>query len=47
MSIYDPYSLCFDTKGCLLIGCGSAKSEDYGKIHVVKMVDSLMLYIVQ
>ncbi|CAC5377202.1 unnamed protein product [Mytilus coruscus] len=37
-----PLSLCFDAEGCLLIGCHKGKNEDYGKIHVVKMVDSLM-----
>ncbi|VDH91523.1 Hypothetical predicted protein [Mytilus galloprovincialis] len=41
LNIYDPYSVCFDTKGYLLIGCGKGENEDYGKIHVVKMIDSL------
>ncbi|CAG2230370.1 E3 ubiquitin-protein ligase UPL2,E3 ubiquitin-protein ligase NEDD4-like,Probable E3 ubiquitin-protein ligase TOM1,E3 ubiquitin-protein ligase pub1,E3 ubiquitin-protein ligase Su(dx),Probable E3 ubiquitin-protein ligase hulA,E3 ubiquitin-protein ligase pub3,E3 ubiquitin-protein ligase TOM1-like,E3 ubiquitin-protein ligase NEDD4,NEDD4-like E3 ubiquitin-protein ligase WWP2,E3 ubiquitin-protein ligase UPL1,E3 ubiquitin-protein ligase ptr1,E3 ubiquitin-protein ligase Itchy,E3 ubiquitin-protein ligase HUWE1,E3 u len=39
--IYYPYSLCFNSEGYLLIGC-SGKDEIYGKIHVVKMTDSLM-----
>ncbi|CAG2196036.1 TRIM2_3 [Mytilus edulis] len=38
----DPFSLCFDTEGYLLIGCGRRNNEDCGKIHVVKMVDSLV-----
>lgn len=29
-------------EGCLLIGCGTAKIDDHGKIHVVEMVDSLI-----
>ncbi|VDI82542.1 Hypothetical predicted protein [Mytilus galloprovincialis] len=37
----DPYSLCFDTEGYLLIGSGKGGSESHGKIHVVKMIDSL------
>ncbi|CAC5423348.1 unnamed protein product [Mytilus coruscus] len=42
LGIYDPYSLCFDTEGYLLIGCGREIKKDNGKIHVVKMTDSLM-----
>ncbi|CAC5413469.1 unnamed protein product [Mytilus coruscus] len=36
------YSLCMDTEGHLLIGCGHGQNEKYGKIHVVKMTDSLL-----
>ncbi|VDI32664.1 Hypothetical predicted protein [Mytilus galloprovincialis] len=42
LGINDPYSLCFDSEGYLLIGCGKRNNEDCGKIHVVKMVDSLV-----
>ncbi|CAG2230379.1 unnamed protein product [Mytilus edulis] len=42
LGINVPCSLCFDSEGYLLIGCGKEKDEDYGKIHVVKMVDSLV-----
>ncbi|XP_052064400.1 uncharacterized protein LOC127704398 [Mytilus californianus] len=42
LGINDPCSLCFDNEGYLLIGCGKGKNENYGKIHVAKMVDSLM-----
>ncbi|VDI57327.1 Hypothetical predicted protein [Mytilus galloprovincialis] len=41
LNICDPCSLCFDTGGYLLIGCGKEKDEDYGEIYVVKMVDNL------
>ncbi|CAG2230380.1 unnamed protein product [Mytilus edulis] len=42
LGIQSPLSLCFDAEGYLLIGCHKGKNEDYGKIHAVKMVDSLM-----
>ncbi|CAC5377196.1 unnamed protein product [Mytilus coruscus] len=42
LGITEPFSLCFDSGGYLLIGCGRGKNGDYGKIHVVKMADSLM-----
>ncbi|XP_063436755.1 uncharacterized protein LOC134718158 [Mytilus trossulus] len=42
LGINNPYTLCFDTEGYLLIGCAYGENEDFGKIHVVKMVDSLM-----
>ena len=42
LGIQSPLSLCFDAEGYLLIGCHKEKNEDYGKIHAVKMVDSLM-----
>ncbi|XP_071168505.1 uncharacterized protein [Mytilus edulis] len=42
LGFYDLYSLSFDSEGYLLIGCGAAKNEDNGKVHIVKMVDSLM-----
>ncbi|XP_071169215.1 uncharacterized protein [Mytilus edulis] len=42
LGITEPYSLCFDTEGYLLFGCGKAKHENYGKIHVAKITDSLM-----
>ncbi|CAC5413485.1 unnamed protein product [Mytilus coruscus] len=41
LGIIDPYSVCFNTEGYLLIGCGKSENENYGKIHVVKMIDSL------
>ncbi|CAC5423346.1 unnamed protein product [Mytilus coruscus] len=37
-----PTYLCIDSEGFLLIGCDNGRNEAYGKIHVVKMKDSLM-----
>ncbi|VDI57316.1 Hypothetical predicted protein [Mytilus galloprovincialis] len=42
LRIHSPLGLCFDNKGYLLIGCGIGENENYGKIHVVKMTESLM-----
>ncbi|CAC5377203.1 unnamed protein product [Mytilus coruscus] len=46
LGITRPYSLCFDSEGYLLIGCAYGENEAYGKIHVVKMVDSLMYLVI-
>ncbi|CAC5413472.1 unnamed protein product [Mytilus coruscus] len=42
LGIARPYCVCFDTEGYLLIGCGRGKNEEYGKIYVAKITDSLI-----
>ncbi|CAG2230373.1 unnamed protein product [Mytilus edulis] len=42
LDINYPSSVCFDTEGYLLIGCCRGENEEFGKIHVVKILDSLM-----
>ncbi|XP_071170954.1 uncharacterized protein [Mytilus edulis] len=42
LSIANPNSLCIDSEGYLLIGCGHGEKDYNGNIHVVKMADSLM-----
>ncbi|XP_071169341.1 protein wech-like [Mytilus edulis] len=42
LNINDAYSLCFDAEGYLIIGCCAGENEDFGKIWVVKIVDSLV-----
>ncbi|CAC5377200.1 unnamed protein product [Mytilus coruscus] len=42
LGIEYPKCVFIDREGFLLIGCANGRNEAYGKIHVVKMKDSLM-----
>ncbi|VDI57328.1 Hypothetical predicted protein [Mytilus galloprovincialis] len=42
LDINYPSILCFDTEGYLSIGCCRGENEGFGKIHFVKILDSLM-----